>query len=75
MELYTFERMFKTHLWYYLGGHRPRELFESYPKTKLLAQPLFELTNTDAPARTSYKGLRRVMMKYLEKEFGEKLCC
>ena len=68
----TFERMFKTHLWYYLGGHRPKELFQNFRKSKLLANPHFEVTNTDLPAHNGYRHLRRELMKYLEKQFGKK---
>ena len=60
--IYTWERMFKTHLWYFLGGHRAMELFEGRGRGKgegeketLLAKPLFEITNTDAPARDDYR--------------------
>eukprot|EP00009_Paramoeba_aestuarina_P011403 CAMPEP_0201540982 /NCGR_PEP_ID=MMETSP0161_2-20130828/71235_1 /ASSEMBLY_ACC=CAM_ASM_000251 /TAXON_ID=180227 /ORGANISM="Neoparamoeba aestuarina, Strain SoJaBio B1-5/56/2" /LENGTH=157 /DNA_ID=CAMNT_0047948485 /DNA_START=909 /DNA_END=1379 /DNA_ORIENTATION=- len=46
------------------------DLFISGEKPTLLAKPLFEITNTDAPAVDVYRGLRRKMMTHLETEFG-----
>jgi hypothetical protein len=66
----VWERMFKSHLWFYLGGHRARHLFSEH-KSKLLAAPLFEVANTESPAYTPYRYLRKTLFAHIEKEFGE----
>jgi len=67
----VWERMFKSHLWFYLGGHRASYLFMegSKSKTKFLSDPIFEILNTNSPAYTPYRNLRKSLFDHTLKHF------
>ena len=65
--IHVTERMFKTDLWMYLDGHRPRHSFLKKEKDRLLASPMFEISTTGSPAFTAHKFYREKLMKVRER--------